>query len=543
MLRQPLRISHFTIHISPFRDRIAVARQEAIHSIAMRALLLLCLQLTFCVASLGQSIIYVTETGSGDATGTSWENALPGTSLAERIAGAESDTHFWIAGGLYRPTTTTDRTIAFAPKAGVSLYGGFEGTEQTIDDRPDNSRETILSGNIGDLASITDNSQHVVLIQDAEHTITLDRLSIRDGYLVPVGNDNAGAGICVLLTKPALNLTLNDCQLSSNTAIGASSGGGGLFVGGSSHGNLTLRNCLFQWNVAGGTGGGLLARTDEGGSVATVIEDCIFRSNTSLDQSGAIAYRGVMASPRSSLTIRHAQFAYNLAGTLAGAVTPGANSCLIEACIFEKNGVTSGNGGAIDGSGSLATYLNCLFAKNNATLGGAVYSTSEQLPTQQTFTNCHFVQNAATVAGGAFYNTQFTDMPTGTPSVVPNVFQLTNSLVWGNSAPDSPTYKLFQSETASNLPFADYSLIEGYTPDTYFGNNNLSTDPLFIDAANGDYRLQKGSPAIDAGTLPADSPTTDLLGKKRINGPIDIGAYEFECTASACIPFVVLRKL
>jgi hypothetical protein len=31
------------------------------------------------------------------------------------------------------------------------------------------------------------------------------------------------------------------------------------------------------------------------------------------------------------------------------------------------------------------------------------------------------------------------------------------------------------------------------------GGGNINADPLFVDAANGDYRLSAGSPCIDAG--------------------------------------------
>ena len=75
------------------------------------------------------------------------------------------------------------------------------------------------------------------------------------------------------------------------------------------------------------------------------------------------------------------------------------------------------------------------------------------------------------------------------------------------------------------------------------GANNIDADPLFVDPDNGDYRLQAGSPCIDAANnlfVPLGI-TTDLDGNPRFvddpdtpdtgNGDppiVDMGAYEFQ---------------
>lgn len=55
--------------------------------------------------------------------------------------------------------------------------------------------------------------------------------------------------------------------------------------------------------------------------------------------------------------------------------------------------------------------------------------------------------------------------------------------------------------------------------------DNIAADPQFVDAANGDYHSQVGSPAIDGGTA-VGAPTTDLDDTLR-DGVPDMGAYEW----------------
>jgi hypothetical protein len=60
--------------------------------------------------------------------------------------------------------------------------------------------------------------------------------------------------------------------------------------------------------------------------------------------------------------------------------------------------------------------------------------------------------------------------------------------------------------------------------------NNQKAQPLFVNAAAGDFTEAAGSPTIDAGTVLSEyiTPTLDLAGNPRIvNGAIDIGAFEF----------------
>ncbi len=92
-------------------------------------------------------------------------------------------------------------------------------------------------------------------------------------------------------------------------------------------------------------------------------------------------------------------------------------------------------------------------------------------------------------------------------------------------------------------PIMQFNNVVSMTGQAYSGlcagalgvDGNISTDPLFVDAANGDYRLQDVSPLVDAGdnSAPGLLPT-DANGRPRlVDGDadgvarIDLGAFEF----------------
>ncbi len=94
------------------------------------------------------------------------------------------------------------------------------------------------------------------------------------------------------------------------------------------------------------------------------------------------------------------------------------------------------------------------------------------------------------------------------------IWTVTNTIVWGNTAPGD----MLGLGTFS----VSYSDIEG----GWTGAGNLDADPLFVDAANGDYHLGVGSPCIDKGTSSVGAPTHDIEGTPRDATP-DMGAYEW----------------
>jgi alpha-tubulin suppressor-like RCC1 family protein len=170
---------------------------------------------------------------------------------------------------------------------------------------------------------------------------------------------------------------------------------------------------------------------------------------------------------------------------------------------FSGNTANAG-GGMSNNSSSSPTVINSTFSGNTANAGGGMYNLSSSSPA---VTNSTFYGN--TSAGGEMYNNS-----SSSPAV-------TNCIIWGSGS---------GIVNNNSTPTVTFSIVQG----GYAGTGNLSQDPLFIDAANDDLRLQACSPGIDAGdnnAVPMGI-TTDLDGNPRIfnNGTVDMGAYELQST-------------
>ncbi len=157
--------------------------------------------------------VYVTESGAGLMDGSTWGNAFSGSQLQTAINTA--CTEVWVAAGTYLPTSGADRNIAFTIGKGISVFGGFDGTETLLSERDWKNNITTLSGDIGTPDVSTDNSYTLVKIEDATGTVTLD------GFHIQKSNHEGGnSGVWVFNSMANIvNCVINDHNAYNFSAI------------------------------------------------------------------------------------------------------------------------------------------------------------------------------------------------------------------------------------------------------------------------------------------------------------------------------------
>ena len=288
--------------------------------------------------------------------------------------------------------------------------------------------------------------------------------------------------VLTLATDQSADFTVEGLTLQNGVAIedGGTADGGGLLV--VTKGNLTLTNNVFSANSAIG----IEVRANGGGLSISGADSVILTNNTFSANSAASGEANAHGG---------------------GVSISEAGSVILTNNVFSTNSVVGGPDPEVEGN------------------GGGVHVVAPMV----ILTNNTVTANTASDKGGGLW-LQLVD--------VSDSADIDNNIIWGNSAARGAdlfldndgdddllrsTVNLFNNNFDQSVAGTFLALVFAIDP-----SNLDNVDPLFVDAASGDYHLQEGSPVINAGNNDAPSlPDEDKDGNPRMVGDVvDMGAFE-----------------
>lgn len=306
-------------------------------------------------------------------------------------------------------------------------------------------------------------------------------LSIED--CIFTGNDTLSYGTVQLRGLPlGVRSRLSRCLLIANgTNVGVVGFGAAVFTTDASR--WIIEDCQFIGNGHAAIRGGHSTQA----GIELDVRRCDFIDN---GPYGALSVNSILfpSAPGPTVAVEECRFVGNTGdANSAGAVqlTGGRQVAVLRKCVFRGNS-SLGAGGAVRSFAiPLFEARECVFDSNSsATYGGAVFYQSSSVPAISAIAQSTFFGNTATFGGGAIEAVQFLGAP---PQLI-----IGNCLVRGNSSQQV-------SEISSAVPsifMLNCDIEGGWTGQ---GGANFDADPLWHDAAGGDFRTFPGSPVIDAG--------------------------------------------
>ncbi|MEE1083705.1 MAG: choice-of-anchor Q domain-containing protein [Paludibacteraceae bacterium] len=412
------------------------------------------------------SIIYV-KAGS-EGSGLSWDDALGEINQAVTLASTTGKKHqIWVAKGTYVGDTSLVSAISLS--AGVSLYGGFAGTESSLDERDEKTNVTIIDGRY----------KRRCIIQNYDFAdslaIVVDGFTIQNGYL----RSNTGVN-----AKSKKNTTFNNCVFRN-----AREGEESVYAE-----KTAFTNCKFTENAI-----------QDLEIYDGIVDSCTFSDNTTT-QSNKIIY--MKRTKMSNSQICGVSNGYGIIDAI--------ENSFISDCKIMNNKANYYN----------IVYLSNSKLENSLVCGNEIKSTSYSIISADYtsfITNSTIAHNKTRNRSAISYN----NWTTGKYATI------ANSIIYGNKVTDDVRPQVVASDyvkvkyCASDGDLTGEHNIKLTTSNS--GSDESKNYVCFINAAGGDYRLHATSSCIDKGLDSVMTSKTDINGGARIYGKaIDLGAIEFD---------------
>ena len=480
---------------------------------------------------------YVNVAAPPGGNGSSWATAM--RDLATALNTASGGSEIWVAQGRYVPPGY------FVLPSDVRVYGGFQGTETSIDQRDPAVYRTVLDGDPnGDdqpnWVNYGDNVAYVVRdsgtgganfhmdgftirgARSAGAVLAAERIEARGCTF----EDNNGRKGMVLTGHPQ-DVTIVDCVFRrSGLSIGwggtvgtvriegctveqSDSTTGAIWMSCLGFDSLEVEGCTFEQNI----GGAIHVSCQFPGDVR--VENSVFRENRATGGAGIYLYcsdtREIRLMPTQIIDCR---FEDNR-GCAGAAISVNTGPIVVERCTFRNNnpllpacGLGAGGALRVTFPQWPATELQI----TDSSFSGSEHSLlwadghTDVVAERCTFSIAGVAAAAIRIAGGG------------------GGIDLTDCIVWGDAPVQLPT-------SPGMTVTARYSNIKGGAG--IAGTGNIELDPQFVNAASGDLRLRPGSPCIDAGDPGYIAVGADVARHSRMTDGnldrilrVDMGAHE-----------------
>ena len=406
--------------------------------------------------------VFVDPDAAGDNSGSSWENAF--RDLQEAIEASNPGDEIWLRAGIYVPKGVSPQSTHFEINKSISLFGGFAGTESTLEARDWSTNRTILSGDIngddipGDfLQNRGDNAHHVILVNASGSKPVLDGLYIQGGT--------------TRLDEANIQLSIIDQWR-----------GGGMYA----RTSCTIRNCTFRENH-GYQGAALSAFNPVSVIFSVDIIDCSFQDNLGFS-TGTSWISGIRNLLISGCTFR------NCESTFGGGLLLGNTNCLLRNSTFESNEALAGSGLLIaHNSASLISnasieVFNCAFLENTSTNGEGALSVRNYFSGPQLLVDsCYFYNNTASRFGGGMGVRNI--ISTVQNSLSPERVTIRNSIFESNVAPFGGGLMVDNLNDSLALEISDTEFITNYATISGGGAyiNNKDEAGMQVDMRNSHF--------------------------------------------------------